>query len=366
MSQGKAAAAPGKGSRIATAIFSGLFMLAFGAGGLLGGVLPIALALWRALEATTWQPVPAQVIEARLDESPSKKGGSTYAVKARYAYRVNGRDLEGHRVGLLDWGSDNIGTWHQDWKARLDDARQREEPVVAWVDPDAPERSVLDRRVRGGLMALHLPFALLFTAVGVGAGVVFWRAVTGREAPPARRGGHTAAAGRTRAGRLAPGVRGRLDQGRGELVFTRWWPLVLALGMTLPALMVLVAVPAGGGLAQRLLVAAAGTAWLALALHVGTLRWSWQRQEDGLLLVRRSWLHARRWTLDRGHLARAEPELVFTSSTGGGPQVKHHRLVLKLDDGRTLALTPALQGPEALAAVRQHLRQALAPAKRRP
>ena len=62
--------------------------------------------------------------------------------------------------------------------------------------------------------------------------------------------------------------------------------------------------------------------------------------------------------------ARAESVLVFTSSTNGGPQVQHHRLAIKLDGGRQLALTPALGGPEVLAAVRQHLQLALDPKKR--
>lgn len=367
----KDASAPGWGERLATMAFSGIFMLGFGAGGVMAGVVPITLTLWRAVEVTGWQPVSAQVIETTLDQSRSSKGGSTYAVKARYAYRVNGRDYEGRRVGLLDWGSDNVGTWHQDWHARLDDARQREQPVAAWIDPSQPGRSILDRRVRWGLMALHLPFALLFTAVGVGAAVVFWRALTGRGGLPGKPGAAAVVPSRPRrrapvnAGDVAPGVRGRLDRDPGVVVFVRWWPRVLALTMALPMLMVLAAGPSAGGLVGRLLLAALATAWLAFALHLATLRWSWQHQDEGLLLERRSWLHARRWSLGRGQLARAEPVLVYTSSTNGGPQVQHHRLAIKVDGGRPFALTPALAGPDALAAVRQHLQRALDP-KARP
>lgn len=366
----KKASAPGWGGRIATMLFSGLFMLAFGAGGLAGGVVPIALTLWRAVEVAGWQPVSAQVLEVTLGESRGSKGGSTYAVRARYTYRANGQDHVGDRVGLLEWGSDNVGTWHQDWHARLEDARRSEQPVAAWFDPARPERSILDRRVRGGLMLFFLPFAVLFTAVGVGAGVVFWRALTGRGDGPravaasgaraARTGGRAAAAA---GGGLAPGVRGRLDHDAGIVEFRRWWPRVMAGVMGLMLLMAL-AVQPPLGIAGRVVVAACATAWIALAAHLATLRWTWQRHDSGLRVERTSWMRTRCWVLDRAALARVQSVLAFTSRTGNGPEVQHHRLEVRQPDGKTLALTPALAGPEALAAVRAHLKLAQAPAQR--
>lgn len=366
-------APPGWGSRIATMAFSGLFMVAFGAGGVVGGILPISLTLWRAVEVAGWQPVPAQVLEAALDESRGSKGGSTYAVRARYAYRVNGQDHEGRRVGLVEWGSDNVGRWQHDWYARLQDARQREQSVLAWVDPARPARSILDRNVRWGLMAFHLPFAVLFTAVGVGAAVVFWRALSGRGGTTAKAAaGAAAAVHGTRGagaadGALAAGVRGRLDRGGGRVVFRRLWPRVTA-GLMLLLLSMVLAALAGQptlGWFGRVLVAATATLWVALALHLAALRWTWQLGDDGLLLERGSWLHTRRWVVDRAALARAEPALVYTVSTNGGPHVPHHRLELKQPPGKPIELTPALHGPEALAAVRAHLRQVAAmPARR--
>ena len=57
--------------------------------------------------------------------------------------------LRGTRIGLARWGgADNIGDWQADWHARLSDALARQQPVAAWVDPDRPERAVLERRPR--------------------------------------------------------------------------------------------------------------------------------------------------------------------------------------------------------------------------
>lgn len=357
---------PGWGQRIATLLFSALFMLAFGAGGLAGGLVPMAMTGWRALEVLGWQPVSAQVIETRLDTSRGSKGGATYAVRARYAYRVNGRDFEGQRVGLLDWGYDNIGDWHHDWHARLDDARQREQPVAAWFDPQRPERALLDRGVRWGLMAFHLPFGVLFTGVAVGAAVVFWRALTGRggmpgpSSPgPAAAAASPAARGAAAGGQLAQGVRGRLDTGGGELHFPQPWFRGLGVLMLVVALIWLPAVAASRGVLPLLLHAVPATLWMALGLHLASLRWRWRRQGEDLLVERRSWLLTRRWLLTRTELSRIDSELAYTSRTNGGPTVHHHRLLARRADGSRVRLTPALAGPEAQRSVERHLRQAM-------
>ncbi|QJW83574.1 DUF3592 domain-containing protein [Ramlibacter terrae] len=45
--------------------------------------------------------------------------------------------------------------------------RAREQaPVTVWVDPQRPHRAVLDRDIRWGMVIFHIPFALLFTAIG--------------------------------------------------------------------------------------------------------------------------------------------------------------------------------------------------------
>jgi hypothetical protein len=96
-------------------------------------------------------------------------------VQARYRYAFDGRSHEGTRVGIHRTGSDNIGTWQRDWHERLADAQASGRPVTAWVDPHEPGRSMLDRGVRWSMVALHIPFALIFPVVSGFATRAFWR-----------------------------------------------------------------------------------------------------------------------------------------------------------------------------------------------
>lgn len=375
---------PGWGSRLAVMLFSLPFMLGFGAGGLFGGVLPLLDTARMAWTVRDWQPVSAQVLETRLDTHRGSKGSITYAVFARYAYRVNGRDHEATRVGLSQWGSDNIGDWHERWHRLLEQARASEQPVGAWYDPQQPGRAVLDRRVRWGMVAFQLPFALLFTAVGIGAAVVFFSALVGkpwahgRSSVPlrsSRKPVTSAAAGAdaSQAGPIRPlpagsklpplpaGVRGTLDAPLAELRFVRRWPRVLGGLLLVPALVWLASGPTAGrsGLLALLPMALLFTAWLALALHLITLRWVWRLQGRSLVVDRSSWLFSRRRSFDAGELRQLRHKLVYSSTTGGRPTVHHHRLVATPAHRAAVALTPALGGIDAVRAVAWHLQRAM-------
>jgi Protein of unknown function (DUF3592) len=365
---------PGWAMRLAAMLFSGLFMLAFGGGGLFFGVLPLLDTARQAWLVRTWVPVSAQVLEVQLDTHRGSKGGSTYLVKARYAYRYGGRDFEATRIGLDTWiGADNVGDWHQRWHHNLTDARAREQPVAAWIDPDSPARAVLERRPRWGLLLFRLPFALLFTAVGVGAAVMFVRALLGLPDPPKRvrsaspRAGMAASTARRAAAAQASALsdwpamaRGRLDDARGEVHFVRRWPRWLAAGLGVLLMVWLVpgAPGRGGGLPGLMLAALLGTGWAALVLHLATWRWRWARVGRQLRVDRGSWLVRREIFVDRHALQSLSDVLVFTSRTTGEPTVHHHRLVATVG-GRPVALTPALPGPESARAVADHLRQVL-------
>lgn len=354
------------GTRLATAVFSAFFMLGFGAGGLLAGVVPIVDTVYMALAVRGWEPVSARVLAADLQTSRSSKGGVSYRATTRYAYRWNGRDHEGTRIGLARWGgADNVGDWQEDWHDRLSDALARQQPVAAWVDPDRPERAVLERRPRWGLLAFHGLFAVLFTPVGIGAGFVFVAALRGRRWQTGM--GDRRAAAAPSARRLAPdagvqprGLRGRLDaQG---LQFVRWWPKVAGTVVAvLTAVWLLQALQdgaaSGPGLVAEALPATLG---LALALHLLSLRWHW-RVEGGVLQVERgSWLRRRVDRVTAADLALLKQRVAYTSSTNGGPMVSHPRLELQAGaHTKPLVLTPALAGPEAAQWLQAQLRQAL-------
>ena len=367
---------PGWAARLATMLFSGVFMLAFGGVGLFFGLLPLLDTARQSWQVRNWVPVSAHVQDVQLETHRGSKGGSTYLVKARYAYRVGGRDFESTRIGLDTWvGSDNVGDWHHRWHALLSDARAREQPVAAWVDPSAPQRAVLERQPRWGLLLFRLPFALIFTAVGMGAAVVFGRALLGRPTTPRQ----LSSALRTTAARkpptkaltaMAPAddspsawpslARGRLDDPARAIDFVRRWPRWLAAAGLLPLLVWLLPGAPGrsGGTAGLLFAAVVGTAWAAGLLHLATLRWRWQLV-DGLLRVdRSSWLRSQVLRVDRSMLGSVTHKLAFTSRTGNGPTVEHHRLVVNAG-GREHALTPAMTGVEEARTMAAHLRQAL-------
>ncbi len=171
-------------SKLGALLFSGIFAAAFGAGGVLGGIAPLVSTFALAWEVREWRPVEATVQSAELRVSKSSKGGPTYAVDAVYDYQVAGRSYQSKRVGLAPGSSsDNVGHWHQAWQQKLSNAKAQGSPVMAWVDPQRPSRAVLDRDVRWPMVLFHLPFALVFTAVGLVASFVFWSVLTGTVLP---------------------------------------------------------------------------------------------------------------------------------------------------------------------------------------
>jgi len=354
------------GTRVATAVFCALFMIAFGAGGLLAGVVPIVDTLYMAVAVRGWEPVSARVLAADLKTSRSSKGGISHRATTRYAYHWNGLDHEGSRIGLARWGSaDNIGNWQTDWHDRLSDALARQQPVAAWVDPDRPQHAVLERRPRWGLLAFHGLFAVLFTPVGIGAGFAFVGALRGRrwQSGLGARGGPQPPPGRPTAiapGTLPRGLRGRLDA--EGLQFVRAWPKAAG---------AIVAVLTAGWLLQALQDGAAGgwrlvaealpaTLGLALALHLLGLRWRWRIEGGTLQVERGSWLRRRAYRVTAADLALLKQRVAYTSSTQGRPTVSHPRLELQATGHvKPLVLTPALAGPEVAQWLQAQLRQAL-------
>lgn len=142
-----------------------LFALPFtavGIGLLLLSVLP-TLHDWTRMQF--WQPVDATLLSARLHMHTGKS--RSYSVSAHYRFQVAGRVVESRRVAISE-GADNIGDFHQRLGARLERAQARGETVRAWADPANPSDAVIDRSLRGGLLAFKMVFVLLFGGFGAG------------------------------------------------------------------------------------------------------------------------------------------------------------------------------------------------------
>ncbi|MBC3909669.1 ankyrin repeat domain-containing protein [Undibacterium umbellatum] len=159
-------------SKLGASLFALVFVIGFGAGGLFGGVLPMSRQVqgwWRADELVA---VLARVDQLRMDEHRGKS--KTLRVVAEFVYQYNGRTYRSNRINIAGDGSDNIGSYHQDTYARLQQARDSQQKVTLWLDPQEPEFAVYDKTLRLSLFLFLIPFATLFPAVSLGALWALW------------------------------------------------------------------------------------------------------------------------------------------------------------------------------------------------
>lgn len=152
-------------------IFS-LPFLAFGIWSLFS--IAMDLSLW--FESGGWDRVPAQILHLELKRFSSSKGAPTHKVVAHYRYEWKGVPQEATRVSLRTT-SDNVGDHQRKLHQRLKHAKERGASVKAWVDPDDPTRSLLDRELRGEMLVFNGIFVLVFG--GFGLGVWLWPVIAG-------------------------------------------------------------------------------------------------------------------------------------------------------------------------------------------
>ena len=81
-------------------VFCAVFAILFTAVGYWAGLRPLASTLQAALSVQSWQPVPAQVLDAQIRKHAGSEGGTTYQVLVRYRYEMAGKSYESQRVGL--------------------------------------------------------------------------------------------------------------------------------------------------------------------------------------------------------------------------------------------------------------------------
>ena len=146
-------------------IFLLLFALPFaGVGTFVGYTAGSMIASWT--RAQSWEQVPARILSTNL-EANSDGDTTTYRVEAVYEYAYRG---ERHTSDVVSFGfgSDNIGSFHQDKHAELQPYVDSERRFRCFVDPDDPSAAVLYRDMRWGLLGLMTVFALVFGLVGYG------------------------------------------------------------------------------------------------------------------------------------------------------------------------------------------------------
>ncbi len=154
-----------------------LFGLIFFVAGLVPGWIGYSM-ISQSIQARSWTPVEATILSTNLDSSTDDEGSTTYSVSGRFSYRWQGRTLTHDQVSF-DAGSDNIGSFHQDAYSTLSEAKQAGQTLTAWVDPDNPERAVIFRDIRWGMVLFLFMFTLVFS--GVGAGIMLFSIIGGRK-----------------------------------------------------------------------------------------------------------------------------------------------------------------------------------------
>ena len=150
-------------------LFLILFALPFAGVGVWAGY-SIASNLLDAYEMRRWAEVRAELLDAGYT-SHAGDDSTTYKAYAEYRYEVGGQTYIGTRVGIAG-GADNIGDYQISMGRRLEQARQRGEPVVVYYDPNAPAESIVDRKIRWGMIGFKSIFLLVFG--GFGVGLIVW------------------------------------------------------------------------------------------------------------------------------------------------------------------------------------------------
>ncbi|AKE52719.1 DUF3592 domain-containing protein [Kangiella geojedonensis] len=152
-----------KGTGCLTA-FGGIFFIA-GLGIFIWGLFS-SVNVWRAQD---WSVVEAKIINLE-QVSSTDDGSTTYGVKGSYRYRFNGNDYQSNQVTFYS-GTDNIGSYQKQLYRNLQRASSQKK-LKAYVNPENPQESVLDRTMRWGMLGFHSIFLLVFG--GIGLGIMLW------------------------------------------------------------------------------------------------------------------------------------------------------------------------------------------------
>ncbi|WP_188093642.1 DUF3592 domain-containing protein [Marinobacter salinexigens] len=147
-------------SHLGIIVFGLLFALP-GLGILLAGP---AHTLYTHFSTANWTRVAVTLDQVNLITSTSDDS-DTYSIKASYRYQFNGRSYSGSRVSY-DWGSDNIGDFHQNTLQKLRSAQARGQ-VTAWINPDNPTESYLVRDLRWKKLLFASVFGSVFSVAGL-------------------------------------------------------------------------------------------------------------------------------------------------------------------------------------------------------
>ena len=140
----------------------------------------ISGTFYDALQMRDWIAADATLIRAGYTTS-SGSDSDTYQAYAEYSYSHGGTRYVGDRVSLSS-GGDNIGDYQQDTGRRLQTAAARGTAITVFVDPESPDQSIIDRKLRWGLIGFKSIFLFVFGGFGLGLLIFVWRAAAEKDA----------------------------------------------------------------------------------------------------------------------------------------------------------------------------------------
>jgi hypothetical protein len=132
-----------------------------------------------AWQMQQWAPVEARLITAGY-ESHAGDDSTTYEAYASYSYSFGGGRYSGDRLTIAG-GADNVGDYQTDTGRMLSGKLARGEPITIFVNPETPAQSIIDPRIRWGLLGFKSIFLFVFGGVGLGMLVFIWRAPKDRD-----------------------------------------------------------------------------------------------------------------------------------------------------------------------------------------
>lgn len=143
------------------AAFGSIFFIA-GVGIFLWGLVSI----YDAFQARNWQPVEATI--THVEQVISRGDDSTsYGVRGSFNYEYQGKRYTSNKLNFYT-GTDNIGDYQQDFYRELQQVKNSQRTVTAYVNPENPNEAVIDKRIRWGMLGFQSIFLLVFGGVGLG------------------------------------------------------------------------------------------------------------------------------------------------------------------------------------------------------
>lgn len=126
--------------------------------------------------ARTFQPVPARVLESKVQRLSGDNGSDSFFPYVRYTYEVDGKRYESDTFFFTGWGYND----YVEAKKKVDNYPVGA-TVTAYYDPDAPEVAVLDNS-----FPTNTPFALAMFGIFWGIAILIflyaiWPVVRGQE-----------------------------------------------------------------------------------------------------------------------------------------------------------------------------------------